>query len=274
MDSIDRQAYHKHISDTYDQRSPNHDKSDWHRTTALKLVEEMPPRVGDNVLDIGTGTGTIAFQTASLVGPEGKVIGVDLSPGMLGQANAKLATSALGNLEFVLADAEQLTFPANSFDRMYCASAFFCVLEPLATLRHWNDLLKPDGGLAFHALPDTSYFWVSVARDVLAKYGFPYLLNTPTGSREKTRQLLHDAGFGQIDIREEELGYFMPYEKAKKSWLERDAFAPGQYPHPLANVPPDILAQCQRDYEARIAQLNTEQGVWNDIRMYYIYAYK
>ncbi len=47
------QAYHKHITDTYDERSAGHDNSEWHRKTSLKLVEELPPRVGDFVLDIG-----------------------------------------------------------------------------------------------------------------------------------------------------------------------------------------------------------------------------
>jgi len=96
MNTTDRQAYHRHISDTYDARSTNHDKSEWHRKTALQLVEEMPPRTGDSVLDIGTGTGTIAFHAASLLGPHGKVIGVNLSPGMLAEANKKLAASDQG----------------------------------------------------------------------------------------------------------------------------------------------------------------------------------
>lgn len=274
MNIEDLRAYHKHITDTYDERSGNHDKSEWHRKTALRLVEELPPRSGDGVFDIGTGTGTIAFHAASLVGPNGKVIGVDLSRGMLTQANEKLAASNLRNLEFVLADAERLEFPSNSFDRIYCASAFFCILDPAATLRHWYDLLRPGGGLGFHALPETSYVWVSVARNVLAKYGFPYVLNTPTGTIEKSRQLLIEAGFNEIDIREETSGYFIPLEKAKKTWIKKDDFAPGQYPHPVRDVPPEILTQCQRDYETRIEELNTDKGVWNDVSMYYIYARK
>jgi ubiquinone/menaquinone biosynthesis C-methylase UbiE len=274
MNIDDLQAYHKHITDTYDERSGNHEKSKWHRKTALRLVEELPPRAGDSVLDIGTGTGTIAFYAAPLVGPTGKVIAVDLSKGMLAEAEKKLAASGLDNLEFMLADAEHLGFSDNSFDRIYCASAFFCVLEPLVTLRHWFELLKTGGGLGFHALPETSYFWVSVARDVLANYGFPYLLNTPTGSIEKTRQLLSKAGFGDIDIREQNTGYYIPLEKAKQSWIQKDDFAPGQYPHPIRDVPPEILTQCQRDYEARIEELNTDKGVWNDVSMYYVYARK
>lgn len=173
----DLKAYHKNIAGIYDQRSRNHSNSEWHRKTALKLVDELPPRVGDSVLDIATGTGTIAFRAASIVGSDGKVVGVDISNGMLAEANKKLITLGPDNLEFMLADAEHLEFAKNSFDRMYCASAFFCILEPLATLRHWFNLLKPDGGLAFHAIPETSYFWVSVARDVLSKHGISSLVS-------------------------------------------------------------------------------------------------
>lgn len=274
MNIEDLRDYHKHIADTYDERSPNHDSSKWHRKTALKLVEELPPGSGDRVLDIGTGTGTIALHTASLVGPKGKVIGVDLSKGMLAKANEKRSESKLCNLEFILADAEHLRLPNNKFDRIYCASAFFCILEPLKTLRHWCSLLNRDGVLCFHALPESSYVWVSVAREVLANYGFTYLLNTPTGTAEKSRQLLIEAGFKDVNIHEEKTGYYIPLDEAKKTWLQKDSFAPGQYPHPLNDIPSDVLAKCQIDYIARIEELNTKDGVWNDISMYYIYAYK
>lgn len=274
MNTEELQAYHKHITDTYDERSANHDKSDWHRKTSLKLLEELPPKSNEWILDIGTGTGTIALQAASLVGPNGKVIGVDLSKGMLAQAKEKLAASKLQNIEFIHGDMERLDLPKNSFDKIYCASAFFCVLNAQQTIRHWHSLLKHGGGLGFHALPETSYFWVSVARDILAEHGFQYLLNSPTGTIDMTRQLLEKAGFSGIDIRVQETGYYIPLEEAKKTWIQRDDFAPGQYPHPVHAVPDDILIKCQKEYERRIEALNTEEGVWNDITMYYIYAFK
>ena len=83
-----------------------------------------------------------------------------------------------------------------------------------------------------------------------------------------------EAGFKKIDIREEVSGYYVPLEQAKESWIKLDHFAPGQYPHPVSNVPTEIFNKCQREYVARIEQLNTDEGVWNDTTMYYIYAYK
>jgi ubiquinone/menaquinone biosynthesis C-methylase UbiE len=274
MNSEDLRAYHKTITDTYNERSRTYDESEWHRKTALRLVADLPPRPGDRVLDIATGTGTIALHAASRVGPHGKVVGIDLSEGMLAQARAKLSASGHDHLEFIRVDAENLGFPPNSFDRMYCASAFFWILDPVATLKHWRGLLKPGGGLGFHALPETSYVWVSVTREVLANYGISYILNTPTGTLDKCRQLLVDSGFRKFDIREEKMGYFIPLEQAKGAWLTKDEFSPGQHPNPLVNVSPEIVAQAQRDYDAKMEELDTDKGVWNDITMYYVYAEK
>jgi ubiquinone/menaquinone biosynthesis C-methylase UbiE len=274
MNIDELQAYHRHIAGTYDERSGNHDKSEWHRKTALKLVGDLPPRNGDNVLDIGTGTGTIAFKAASLTGSNGKVVGVDISNGMLKQAKEKLDNSDLHNIEFILSDAENLAFPPGSFDRIYCASAFFCILDPLAALKHWYNLLTPGGGLGFHALPETSYVWVSVARRVLKDYGISYELNTPTGTMDKCRQLLKEAGFTKTDIREEKLGHYISLEQAKDGWLDTDSFLPGQYPNPLVGAPREIVSQAQQDYDAIIDSLNTDKGVWNDVSMYYVYGWK
>lgn len=272
MKSYELESYHKHLTDVYDQRSSSHDKSEWHRTTALKLTSDLEPIVGDDILDIGTGTGTIAFYCAAHVGESGKVIGVDISKGMLEQAKRKLLLSTHQNLEFQYADMENLDFPKHSFDKIYCANTFFCALNPLQTLKKWFNLLKPGGTLAFHAIPEASFFWVSVARNILHKHGFEYVLNTPTGTLDKTSQLLKEAGFVDFAIKVEENGTYVPLEQAKKSWIKRDEFAPGQYPHPVYSVPEAIYIKCKEEYEQKIEELATQEGVWNDITMYYVYA--
>jgi len=274
MNTEELQAYHKIIASTYDVRSASYDERSWQKKVALRLVEELPVDVGQNVLDIATGTGCIAFHTANQVGTKGKVVGIDLSAKMIALANEKLVASKLDNLEFTIADAENLTFPANSFDRIYCASSFFWILDPAATLKHWCDILKPGGSIGFHALPNTSYVWVSVAQRVLDAYDISYTLNRCTGSIDKSHKLLTEAGFKNIKIREEELGQYVSLKCAKSMWIKEGGFSPGQYPHPLLNVPAEIVLKAQQDYDAIIEDLNTDKGVWNDLSMYYIYAEK
>ena len=274
MKSQDLKTYHKMIRDTYDQRSANHDRSAWHRNMAIKLFQALPPKSGDTVLDIATGTGTIAFKASPIVGKNGQVFAIDISRGMLNEAMDKLSAMAFNNMLFVLANAEQNVFRENSFDRIYCASAFFCILNPLSTLRYWHRLLKKQGTLAFHALPEQSYFWIHEARQILAKHGYPYLINMATANVDSSRQLLLDAGFSRVEIEVESSGYYVPTEQALDSWISITDFIPGQAPHPVRDIPTEVLEQFKEEYLSRIKTLITEHGVWNDVTQYYIYAYK
>ncbi len=81
-----------------------------------------PPRAGIG-LDVGTGTGKLAFALARAM-PDGKVIGVDISEPMVRRALAIKSRSARGNVWFQLADAMALPFKDASFD---CVVTGFCV---------------------------------------------------------------------------------------------------------------------------------------------------
>jgi ubiquinone/menaquinone biosynthesis C-methylase UbiE len=52
------------------------------------LLEHAAPKRGERVLDLASGTGSVARQVAPIVGPEGAVIGIDVSPAMLDVARA------------------------------------------------------------------------------------------------------------------------------------------------------------------------------------------
>jgi ubiquinone/menaquinone biosynthesis C-methylase UbiE len=77
---------------------------------ALEEVEG-PQRV----LDLGTGTGAAAFLAARRF-PQAQVVGVDLSPEMLGQARALTPPELAGRVRFEAADASRLPFEDDSFD--------------------------------------------------------------------------------------------------------------------------------------------------------------
>ena len=107
--------YKQEIADLYTRRSQTYDNSDWHLQIAHRLVEYGRVSRGQKVLDIATGTGYVAIAAAQIVGSEGRVIGIDISPGMLAVARNKALELNLHNTEFLLGDAENLDLQYNTF---------------------------------------------------------------------------------------------------------------------------------------------------------------
>ncbi|MDH3560397.1 MAG: class I SAM-dependent methyltransferase [Gammaproteobacteria bacterium] len=271
----DRQGYHRTITDSYDARSKNYENSEWHREVALTTVKYWPPEPGQHVLDIATGTGTIAFHCAELVGPQGKVVGVDISTGMLDKCREKLAERKLANLAFTHADGEQLDFQPNSFDRIYCANAIFWMSNLQAALRHWYELLKPGGVVGFNATPSSSFFWGCAARKALAMVGIDFICNIPAGDEANAREMLECAGFTNFRLHAAPNGRYIATEDAKDPlFLTLQAYAPGQYPHPLEDVSDETMQLAQQAYNAEVDKHATEDGVWHDMTQYYVYGQK
>jgi arsenite methyltransferase len=71
---------------------------------------------GERVLDIGSGAGTDSLVAAQMVGPEGSVIGIDMTIEMLAKARAAAAEMGAKSIEFREAEAEALPFADESFD--------------------------------------------------------------------------------------------------------------------------------------------------------------
>jgi ubiquinone/menaquinone biosynthesis C-methylase UbiE len=258
----DRQGYHRTITDSYDKRSKNYDNSEWHREVALTTVKYWPPEPGQHVLDIATGTGTIAFHCAEQVASRGKVVGADISTGMLNKCREKLADRDLANLEFIHADGEHLDFKPNSFDRIYCANAIFWMSNLQATLRHWYELLKPGGVVGFNATPSNSFFWGYAARKALATVGIDFICNIPAGDEANAHEMLECAGFVNVQMHAMPNGRYISVEDAKEPpFITLEAYAPGQYPHPLEGVPEETLQRAQQAYNAEVDKHATEDRV-------------
>lgn len=270
----DKIAYHKVITDSYDERSKRYDDSQWHRQIALQTVDYCPPEIGHQVLDVATGTGSIAFYAAELVGESGSVVGVDISHGMLNKCVEKNSALSFKNLEFLCADGEHLPFADSSFDRIYCTSAIFWMSNTLATLRHWCELLRPGGHIGFNATPSKSFFWGHGARLVLEKYGVSYICNIPAGDYEDAKALIHLAGLENFRFYEENKGHFIALKDALGPPLTTDAYAPGQFPHPMENISDEVKSKMQKDFESELLKRNTPEGIWHDTTQYFIFGQK
>jgi len=118
------------------------------------------------VLDIATGPGEPALSIAALVGPEGKVFGIDPAPEMV--AAARRATEHLGfrNAQFDVAFADHLPFPAETFDAAVSRFGAMFFPSPVDAVREILRVLKPGRNLALAVwhFAENNPFHYAVAR--------------------------------------------------------------------------------------------------------------
>lgn len=168
----------------------------WGRLTESKAAEHVLElacvKNGSRVLDVACGTGEMLLNLAEL-NPDGKNVGVDLSPDMIAKAGRKLDTTNQGHVELHTGSALALPFPDASFDVLI--NCYMVDLLPVETFpkvaAEFHRVLKPDAVLSMATFSfGTKWihrFWYWAAKH------FPGLL---TGCRPVAfKQYLTEAGF-------------------------------------------------------------------------------
>jgi ubiquinone/menaquinone biosynthesis C-methylase UbiE len=153
-------------------------------------------KIGDHVLDLGSGAGNDCFVARSLVGETGKVTGLDFTDAMVSKAIANNQKLGFTNVEFVQGDIEEMPLPDNNFDVIVSN----CVLN-----------LVPDKNKAFdqmmQVLKSGGHFCVS---DVVVKGELPQALRKDAEmyvgcvagavSMDHYLNIINRAGFKNITI--------------------------------------------------------------------------
>jgi len=94
----------------------------------------------DTVLDLGIGTGaSLSFYPA-----QGRIIGIDLSDGMLREARKKIREQNITNVSLVQANALSLPFPDNYFDHVFISHVISVVSDPVVLVQEAQRVAKPD----------------------------------------------------------------------------------------------------------------------------------
>jgi len=133
-----------------------------------KTIDLLSLQNGSRVLDACCGAGASALSAAELVGPKGKVIGVDVAEALLELAQAKAAERRLGNTQFELGDLLSIRFPNESFDAAVCVFGIFFVPDMAAAVQELWRCVRPGGQLAVTTWgpnlfePANSAFWTSI----------------------------------------------------------------------------------------------------------------
>ena len=142
-DEADHQRFLRRI---FDDTAPDYDRIErvlamgsgpWYRRSAL---QRAGLREGDEVLDVGIGTGLVAREAQRLIGPEGRLVGVDPSPGMMGEVS-------LPGVELVQGRAEAIPRADASCDFVSMGYALRHISDVNAAFTEFFRVLRPGGRL-------------------------------------------------------------------------------------------------------------------------------
>jgi len=132
------------------------------QTYRIRAVRALGLRPGDSVADIACGTGQNFPLIQDAIGPEGRIVGVDLTDAMLAQAQQRIDANRWNNVSLVQADAAEFDFPAE-VDAILSTYALTQVPESAAVIANGAAALSAGGRCVVLdlKLPDAAPRWVA-----------------------------------------------------------------------------------------------------------------
>jgi SAM-dependent methyltransferase len=115
----------------------------------LMAMDRSEISPGDRVLDVGCGCGATSLELARRVGPDGHVMGVDISQPMLERARGAAAQAGLGNVRFAQSDAQTGSLDATSFDVLFSRFGVMFFADPVAAFANLRAALRAGARLSF-----------------------------------------------------------------------------------------------------------------------------
>jgi len=152
------------------------------------------------IVDVGCGAGQTVLQLADLVGPEGRVIGVDIALLLLDLA--RLRADGLSQVSFFDCDAQALGLPDHGVDGVFSRFGVMSFTDPVAAFANFHRIIKPSGRLAFvcwRSLEENELDWLPLRAAGLEEMvdRAPFSFADPG----QVRATLEASGFARITIR-------------------------------------------------------------------------
>ncbi len=173
-----------------------------------KVIDEAAISAGEAILDVGCGCGDTAIRMAREAGPDGRVLGVDISEPILARARTRAESASHKNVSFETADAQTHRFAEAAFDLVVSRFGVMFFDDSLAAFRNIRRALKPGGRMVFICWQGTKENeWIRKPLEVI---GLHVPLPEPPGPEEpgptafcdsaRVKRILSGAGFSDIAI--------------------------------------------------------------------------
>lgn len=154
---------------------------------------------GETVLDLGSGAGFDCFLAAVRVGPNGKIIGVDMTPEMIERAQANARKDGVENVEFRLGDIERLPVEDASVDVIISNCVINLAPDKGRVFREAFRVLKPEGRLMVSDIVLKKPLPDAVKNSVAAYVGCV----AGASLKEEYLEAMREAGFADVAVQSE-----------------------------------------------------------------------
>ncbi len=217
-------------------------------------------RPGETVVDLGCGGGLDVLLAAQKLGPNGKAIGVDMTPEMIERATANAGKANAKNVEFHLAMIDKLPLPDNSADCVISNCVINLASDKPAVFHEIARVLKPGGRLAASDIALKRQLPPDIGNDLMAYVG----CIAGAISFDEYRNGLRAAGFDPIEIVDTEADLNAYAKVEGQSGCCSPAMGDG--------LP--VVSCCSSDLHGRLAELLKRYNVNDYAASVRVYALK
>jgi len=178
-----------------------------------RAMDEAGVAPGERAIDVGCGCGDTTIELGRRVGPEGTVVGIDLSAPMLERAVTQARAAQVANVRFENADAQTHRFPPGQYDLVFSRFGVMFFADPAVAFTNLRAAVRAGGRIGFvcwQALRENP--WLALPLGVAARYiplPPPPAPGTPGpfsfADTDRVRGILAQSGFAEItfaDLRE------------------------------------------------------------------------
>ena len=244
------------------------------------IVEAVAPEPGERILDVGCGNAALALAIAERVGPEGAVVGLDISGPMLANARRRAEAAGATNVSFEKGDAQVHPIDERSFDAVVSRFGVMFFDDPVAAFTNLHRATKRGGRLAFTCWQELlRNDWIMVPAGAALQHVPMPDFGEPGGpgpfsfaDADRLRTVLAEAGYADVALEEvvrpmpigesvDDALQFMQHsnlgdvlmrgvddETAARAWAAvRDALAPNATPEGVVLNGTVWLATARRD---------------------------